>query len=376
MPLLDPRRARLWGFARHRLIMLGYLVRTGKWRMAANFLFVCLFSRDSGLALLDPLWRRFPKLNPYPWQIEVETTTRCHLKCAMCEHTYWDQKPRDMTFDEFRGVVDQFPRLKWIGVTGIGSSFLNKDFPRMIELVKARNCYVELFDSFDLLDEEKARKLVDLEIDKVWVSMEAATKETYEKIRVGARFERTTENIRRFFQIKQAARKPLPEVWFHFIVSQWNVGEMLAYVDLVKELVGDTRRHGTMIFWSALLCFGEVDDLRAQVPESLKKSIDARCAELGIFSTWNINLECLQPVVRCMRWTQPFILATGHAQCCCAINEANQRNYQIQTSFGNLFETHFSKLWSSDIYDDFRRTIRAGKMPACCKYCRVYQAVN
>lgn len=373
MSVSKNRRLKVIGYTKYRLSILLYLLRTGNFRMAYSFLFVCLFSRDSGLALLDPFWRTFPKWNPYPWSLEVETTTRCHLKCAMCEHTYWNEKPRDMSFDQFRHIIDQFPGLKWIGMTGIGSSYLNKDFPRMLEYVKQRHCYVELFDSFDLIGEKEARALIDLEIDKVWVSMEAATKATYETIRVGAKFERTLENIRRFVGLKVSSRKPLPELWFHFIVSKLNRDEVMAYVDLVKDLVGDTRKHGTLIFWSALLAFDQVNDLRATVPETLKEQVDARCKALNIYSTWNLNLSALNPVTRCMRWTEPFVLVSGNVQCCCAINEANQRNHQVATSFGDLLHTPFQDLWYSNRYSNFIKTIRSGKLPACCKYCRVFR---
>ena len=64
--------------------------------------------------------------------MEIEVTTRCNLKCIICEHTYWDEPNRDMSFEQFKGIVDQFPKLKWIGLTGIGESFINKDFMKML----------------------------------------------------------------------------------------------------------------------------------------------------------------------------------------------------------------------------------------------------
>lgn len=92
MSVANNRRLKVIGYAKYRLRILLYLLRIGKFRMAYSFLFVCLFSRESGLALLDHFWRAFPKWNPYPWYMQVETTTRCHLKCTMCEHTYWYEK--------------------------------------------------------------------------------------------------------------------------------------------------------------------------------------------------------------------------------------------------------------------------------------------
>jgi len=142
---LKNRRLRVIGFAWYGLKILLYLLLRGKARMAWNYLFVSLFSRDSGLALLDPFFHRFPRLNPYPWCLEIETSTACNLKCVMCEHTYWNEPPKFMTFDQFKHIVDQFPRLKRVCPTGIGNGFLNPDYPRMLEYLKKRNYYVELY---------------------------------------------------------------------------------------------------------------------------------------------------------------------------------------------------------------------------------------
>jgi MoaA/NifB/PqqE/SkfB family radical SAM enzyme len=366
------KRLRVMGFAWYGLKILFYLIGRGKFRMAWNYLFVSLFSRDSGLALLDPFFRRFPRLNPYPWCIEVETSTACNLKCIICEHTYWHEPPKFMTFDQFKHIVDQFPRLKRVGATGIGNAFINPDYLRMLEYLKNRNCYVEIFDSFASLQERDIQALADLGIDKLWVSFEAATKETYEKIRVGARFEQTIANIKRLAELRDKASKPLPQMAFHFIFSKLNIGETLAYVDMVKSLIGDTHKHGTFIFFTALLDFPEVNNLYVQVDEDLKNKVDQRCHELNIFSAWNDNITIDQQVCQCMRWNEPFVLVTGDVQCCCAINEANQRAYQIKHSFGNLLQTHFKDLWYSNVYGNFRRALRHNVFPPICKYCRAY----
>ena len=104
-------------------------------------------------------------LRRYPRMIEVETSTCCNLRCKMCEHTYWDEPSRNMTFGQFKRIIDQFPKLRWIGLTGIGSSFLNKEFPKILSYVKDKEIIVEMYDTF-LEHSKKTRELVvDIEID-------------------------------------------------------------------------------------------------------------------------------------------------------------------------------------------------------------------
>lgn len=370
------KRLKVIGFAWYGFKIILYLLRTGKIKRAWNYLLVSLFSRDSGLALLDPFFRRFPRLNPYPWCIEIETSTACNLKCIFCEHSYWQEKPRFMTFEQFKHIVDQFPGLRRAGPSGIGNAFLNPDYPRMLAYLKQRNCYVELFESCAHLKESDIQTLVDLEIDKIWVSIEAATKETYEKIRVGARFENTLANVRRLAELRDKAGKPVPQLGFLFVINKLNIDDMLSYVEMVKNIIGDTKKHGTFIFFTGLLYFPETNHLRVQVGDELKKKVDQRCRDLHIFNAWSDNITVDRQACECMRWNEPFVLVNGDVQCCCAINEANQRAYQVRHSFGNLFQVHFKDLWYSDVYGDFKRALQKNVFPPICKYCRTFQAKN
>jgi MoaA/NifB/PqqE/SkfB family radical SAM enzyme len=342
--------------------------------MALTHLWVGAFTRDAGLALFDPIYRRFPNLAPYPKTMEVETTTRCHLKCAICEHTYWEEPSRDMSFEEFKHIVDQFPKLKWIGMTGIGSSFINPDFIKMLEYLKSRNVFVEFFDTFDLIDEKTAEKLVDLKIDKVWVSMEAATKETYEKIRVGAKFEKTLLHIKNFIEVKKKKKSPLPELWFHYIINKHNVEEMPMYVDIVHDIIKDgSSNYATLIFFTNLLSFREVECLLPEIPKRISDSVREKARKYRIYLNWNENIDCSQPIQMCSKWTEPFVLVTGHVQPCCVINMANDREFQKKHAFGNLLTQNFRDMWVSQEFKKFTKMISEGKLPAVCKNCRVYK---
>ena len=64
-------------------------------------------------------------------------------------------------------------------MTGEGSGFLNKDFLKMIEYARSRDISVNFVDEFDFLDEINSRKLVELGVNCIWISMDGAIKETY-----------------------------------------------------------------------------------------------------------------------------------------------------------------------------------------------------
>lgn len=374
---MDLRRLRFIGMTYSRLRNIAFLLRKGKFKTAYSYLWSTIFTRDSGIALLDSLWRLFPYLSPYPEAIEIEPTTRCHLRCVICEHTYWKEAPRDMSFEEFKIIINQFPRLKWAGMTGIGSQFLNKDFIRMLKYLKDRNVYIEFFDSFDLINKDIASELISLTIDKMWFSCDAASKETYEKIRIGARFDNVMKNVQYFLQLKKQNKAFLPELWFHYIINKYNVEEMPAYVDMVAELVKDVPNSATLIFFTGLMEFPEVMPIKVwQVPSEIKKDVYERLHKHGIYVLWNENIARNQLPGKCTKWTEPFVLATGHIQPCCVINEANERDFQKENAFMNLLEDNFCNFWHSQKFKGFLRTLHANRLPGVCKNCKVYKMLQ
>jgi len=307
----------------------------------------------------------------YPSYIEVEVTTRCGLRCVMCEHTYWNEPPRDMNFDQFTKIIDQFPNLKWIGLTGIGESFLNKDFMEMLRYVKNRNVFVEFYDNFFYIKKEMVQQLIDMEIDRIFISLDAATKKTYEQIRPGSDFNTVLEHISNLFQIKKEYKKDFPVISFHFIVTADNIQEIPDYIDLVKKL---SEGEADIQFSRLLHEYPEVERMFIEIPDPIIANSEKLAAEKGIRINWNLDVPSGKPMMpMCVEWVMPFIFVTGHVIPCCSGNEANNREYQKKCSLGNIFETDFKTIWRGEKYQKLRNDIRTGKCPAYCVNCCLYQ---
>jgi MoaA/NifB/PqqE/SkfB family radical SAM enzyme len=290
----------------------------------------------------------------------------------MCEHTYWQEPNRDMSFEEFKSIIDQFPKLKWIGLTGIGESFVNKDFMKMLRYVKEKNIFVELYDTFYFIDEETAKELIEMGIDKIFISLDAATKETYEKIRIGSNFERVINNLKNFFQFKKEKKIYFPQIAFHYIVNKLNLQEIPQYIEQVYSL---TQGEKTSIQFSRMLHeFKEAKGLFVEIPEEIIQKTDQKAKELGIKVVWSADVpQSKPPITKCAEWTMPFIFVTGHVIPCCAGNEAGHRQFQKETAMGNIFEKPFKEIWKGEKYKNLRRQLRQGKVPLPCQNCCLYE---
>lgn len=318
------------------------------------------------------LFPLFPHSVIYPRFIEVEVSTFCNLRCKMCEHTYWKEKNQHMSLDQLKQIAEQFPSLKWIGLTGIGESFLNPDFARMIEYVKSKNLYLELYDNFFLVNEKFSKVLVENGIDRMIVSLDAATSATYQKIRKGSNFDRVVSNIKNLRKMKKKYNLYYPEIVFHYIISKDNIHEVLKYIDLVKKIMG---QEGTGILFTGVLhAFKEIKEMVVPVPDELVEQVNKKCQKLGIKVAWNRNVgEVKDPIIRCNEWTMPFVFVDGTVIPCCAGNEANQRSFQRKTGMGNILQTPFKQIWNGAKYKSLRKMIHQGKVPPACKHCTIYK---
>ena len=306
----------------------------------------------------------------YPQYIEVETTTTCNLKCTLCEHTYWDEPNVHMTLEQFKYIVDQFPDLKWIGMTGIGEAWCNPDFADMLRYIKSRNVYVELYDSFYYTDDDKAKLQVELGVEKIFVSLDGATPESYNKIRVGSNFNHVLDNVKRLDNWKKKLNSYFPELCFHFVVTKNNVHELTTYLEMIKESGIDCH----MVQYTRMLHdFPEVKHLFTDVTDEQIKEVTKRSQELGIPIGWNATVpQSKPPVKECLAWFMPFIFVDGTVIPCCALNEQNDRRWQRGTCLGNIFETPFKDIWRGKPYQRMLDMLKRNKVPKNCERCSIY----
>src|SRR5437773_12266571 len=86
-----------------------------------------------------------------PRSIYIEPTSRCNELCQQCPRTLLSREvDRNLSFDDFRSIVDQFPELERVVLHGLGEPLLNKELPRMIRYLTASGTYV-LFNSNGIL---------------------------------------------------------------------------------------------------------------------------------------------------------------------------------------------------------------------------------
>ena len=371
----------LWN---HRRTVV-YLFKKKKYKQLYNFIFVIFFVRgeDCGKGVLDPVWKFLPNIAPVPWDIEVEITTRCYLKCVMCEHTYWKDKSylnQDLSLEQFKDIVNSMPKLKWINMTGEGSSFLNPDFMEMIRFVKSKSIYLDFSHDFLFMTDEIARELIDLGVERIYLSIDAATKETYEKVRVGSDFDKVTNNIKRFIQLKKEMNSPIPEMCFRMTFFNENIHEVEQLIDLIHSF-GDVKDMGDepSVNIVGLLEFEETKGWVEEIPQDVIDRTDQKAKKYGLTIYWShpSHDECQKPPLHyCTFWTEPYVMMRGYVLPCCGVLMSNKRPFLEKYALGNINEKSLKDIWKSEKFAEFRKLVvdPKGKVPILCAGCRTFNS--
>jgi GT2 family glycosyltransferase/MoaA/NifB/PqqE/SkfB family radical SAM enzyme len=327
-----------------------------------NFLHFAGLWCTSNPKLLDMLFRA----EPYPDYIEVEITTKCPLKCLSCEHTYWNEPEKDMTFEQFKHIINEFPYLRYCGVTGLGDSTMNKDFFRMLEYCREKGIVTECYDSM-FFTNKNAKKYIESGVYRLFISIDAATKETYEKVRSPAKWERLIENIKTLDRLKKELKSETPFIRFHYMIYSDNYSEVLTFIDFVKSLNIDVEA----IQLSGLMhLYPEVKDKYVNIPDELILESIRKGKELGLNVVWDRYPPGYPRP--CMAWFMPFIFVSGDVAPCCGSNQQNRRDFQKGAgSLGNIFKQSFKEIWSGEKYGGVRKFLspKFDCVPMQCRDC-------
>jgi MoaA/NifB/PqqE/SkfB family radical SAM enzyme len=352
-----------------------------------NHLFVTYFIRgeDCGKGVLDPMYK-LSGWAPFLWDIEMETTTACYGKCVHCEHTYWKDKSylnQHLTLDSLKKVLNSTPNLKWINLTGEGTSILNPEFNDMVSEVKNRGIYLDLSHDFNVLDEATARRWIFDGVDRIYWSIDGCTKATYESVRPNFDFERVCQNVQKLVELKRFYGSPLPEICFRYTFFNKNVHEVALLPDLLASLVKDVKDYGDepSINIVALLEFDETKDWAVEIPQEDVDLTDVRSRELGFTNYWSHVTHIEEekaPMDYCTFWSEPYIMITGHVVPCCGVMMSNAREKLEQLAFGNINEQSMKDIWNNAYYKEFRKRVvnPHSPVPQVCVGCRAFNSLS
>lgn len=130
-----------------------------------------------------------PKVKEFPGMVLIDTTTRCNYSCPSCPNEKLNQDGRfrgDMDINLYKLIIDEVSKYPDTIVRPFngGEPLMRKDITELISYAKLKGIkHVSINTNGSLLDEKKISELIKAGLDHIEVSIDAATSETYSKIR-------------------------------------------------------------------------------------------------------------------------------------------------------------------------------------------------
>jgi radical SAM protein with 4Fe4S-binding SPASM domain len=325
-----------------------------------------------------------------PRFLQIEPVGQCNLRCQMCPVRFREDgppfgPPAFMAIELFREVIDQFPGLEELQLQGLGEPMMHPRFFEMVAYATARGIRVGANSNMTLLNDRRAELCVTSGLADLHVSIDGATAETYERIRVRARFDRVVGNVRRLVDVRRRLGSATPRLRMVVVAMRRNLHEFPDLVRLahglsigsvfVQHLCHDFGEESLPERYRPMRAFVEGETLLGEDQEKVRRVFQetrAVARELGV----DLRLPRTRPREhppgtpgpdRCdWPWRGAYITYDGQAMPCCMVATPDRVNLGRVTGQG------FASLWNGEAYEEFRRALASDEPPEVCRSCSVY----
>lgn len=311
-------------------------------------------------------------LKSYPLRLGIDIEGRCNFKPS-CVYCNFDKDK--LQEGEFANVNFNKETLKELGPffqnskqltnCSIGEPFLSKDIINLLETFEKEGKYLEMSTNGLLLNKRNRDALLGKNIS-LYISLDAATKETFAKLR-NQYFEKIIDNVRKLSKEKQKFNG-LPRIYMVFMPMKVNLHELEGFVKLCADLKVDkmilrslvyehqylkTKRNGhEFVYKNEILSYDTLQNVYEKAKKFAKKyRINLKSQlDFGVISTSKKNEEipiCDEP------WRVHYILRQGIKPCCYGYSPIAEMN-------------DFKKTWNGKKIQNIREHLAKGKLSDYC----------
>lgn len=294
-----------------------------------------------------------PIIKGMPTSISIEPTTSCNLRCPECPSGLRSfSRPTGMLpQDLFQHTINQLaPTLSYLTFYFQGEPYLHPDFLTMVQYASQKGIYTATSTNAHYLNDEAARKTVASGLDRLIISIDGTTQETYQSYRIGGKLDKVVEGAKNIVRWKKKMRSQTPHVIFQFLVVKPNEHQIADVFALGHEIGVDQ----VVLKTAQIYNYENGSDL-IPVQEQFsryKKQPD------GSYAIKNKLLN------NCWKmWHSCVITWDGKVVPCCFDKDA-------KFVLGDLKTNSFKEIWNSEKYNLFRASLlRSRSEIEICKNC-------
>lgn len=299
----------------------------------------------NGMKVLSSYYLSLIRKKPVQWGLPVsisfEPTTSCNLRCPECPSGLraFTRPTGMLQKDFFRQTIDEIHKeLLYLIFYFQGEPYLNPSFLEMVKYASDKKIYTATSTNAHYLTDENARRTVESGLDRLIISIDGTTQETYKQYRVGGNLDKVIEGAKNIVKWKKELNSKTPFVFFQFLVVKHNEHQIEEIKQLAKEIGVDEVRFKTA------QVYDYENDPNQLIPSISKYSRYTKNSD-GTYAAKNKLAN------RCWKlWHSNVITWDGLVVPCCFDKDAMHR-------LGNLKNESFKAIWHNPNYKQFRSEI-------------------
>lgn len=295
-----------------------------------------------------------------PISISIEPTTACNLRCPECPSGLrsFTRETGNLKMDFFRETLTQLSdQLMYVLFYFQGEPYINPKFLDMVNFASAKGIYTMTSTNAHFLDDKNAKRTIESGLDRLIISIDGTTQDTYEQYRKEGELEKVLDGARNIVKWKKKLNSQTPHTVFQFLVVKPNEHQ----IDEVYALAEDIGIDEVKLKTAQVYDFENGNRL---IPEQEKYSRYQKQQD-GTYSIKNKLLNHCWKV-----WHSCVITWDGIVVPCCFDKDAQHR-------LGDLKSASFKEVWHGAAFNSFRKLILKGRNEIdictnCTEGCKVF----
>lgn len=296
---------------------------------------------------------KYIKSKGLPYAASIEPTTACNLGCPECPSglKQFTRPTGKLDLELHEKMLDQLGKqVFYINYYFQGEPFLHPKFLELIKAANKRNVYTATSTNAHFINEQKALDIVNSGMDRIIVSIDGLTQETYEQYRKKGQLEKVIKGTEHLIEAKKKLNSKTPNIIFQFLVVKPNEHEVKDIFKLGKKLgVNEVRLKTAQLY-----------DYKNGNPLMPKNEKYSRY-KLTKDGTYKPKYKLLD---HCWRmWSSTVLTWDGKVVPCCFDKDAHH-------VLGGIDETSFKSIWNNEKYMNFRKAVFTDRQNIdICKNC-------
>lgn len=361
----------------------------------------------------------------WPLNMQLSLTPLCNIMCRFCSQTQFHKRQTplentlSLTLDKvqsiFREIEVGYPL--HLDFAGDGEPLIDPHFREIYLFLRPKfpHTYFRTCSNGLSLTREMSEFLVENKLAWLNISMNAASREVWERTTGSKEYDRVIDNIRYLQALKQRRGVRFPELGMTYVVARYNMDDLSNYVALCSELgvvnasatymtIVDKEQTNDSVVWEKAKInrlieqarvLAERLDVKIRLPEPFTsfseneevpllegfdfgarrkeyvKSYKEALVQLATYtgpkpinSISDVSARPLMGTFKSVRCTYPWdyisFVGDATARICCG---------GIGSEQGNAEELGYWAIWNGPVRRFMRRTVNTDQIDKICYYC-------